>query len=97
LLSDELDTTGTGGVELGDKRRTARLIKLTGRLAAQPQASLPVATAGWAETKAAYRLLSNDQLEPLEILASHSRNTEERAKAHQVVLCLQDTRAIALC
>lgn len=78
-------------MEFGDKRRRARLIKLTERLAAQPQANLPVATAGWAETKAAYRLLSNDHLEPLEILSGHIQNTEERAKAHPVVLCLQDT------
>lgn len=68
-----------------------RLIKLTESLATQPSASIPIAASGWSETKAAYRLLENEHLEPLEILGCHSRKTEERARSHAVVLCLQDT------
>ncbi|NMQ06669.1 transposase, partial [Candidatus Accumulibacter phosphatis] len=43
-------------LDLGDARRTRRLIKLVDDLSAQPTGSIPVACGGWAETKAAYRL-----------------------------------------
>lgn len=86
-----MGTTGTGGLQLGDKRRVKRLIQLTDRLAAQPRASIPGALAGWAETKAAYRLLSNDHVDAIEILTCHASKSEVRAQAHPVVLCLQDT------
>ena len=78
-------------MRLGDKRREMRLIKFTESLAAQPRASIPIAAAGWAEIKAGYRLLDNDQVEPMEVLGCHSRKTEERARFHPVVLCVQDT------
>jgi len=84
-------TTGTGGLDLGDKRRVKRLISTVEHLASQPRASIPAASAGWAETKAAYRLLSNDALDPMEILDCHAQKSVERAAKHKVVLCLQDT------
>ena len=82
-----------GGVELGDVRRKKRLIQLTESLAAQPTGSIPLASQGWNETKAAYRLLENPALEWREILDSHITCTEERirAQASPVVLCIQDT------
>ena len=79
------------GADLGDKRRTERLIKLTEDLAAQPSASIPMACQGWKETKAAYRLLDNPEVEWQEILGAHTENTKERILGHQVVLCLNDT------
>jgi hypothetical protein len=60
-------------------------------LSAQPTASIPLAAAGWAETKACYRLLANDHVEPLKILDCHADKSVERAGAYPVVLCLQDT------
>ena len=88
-----MGTTGTGGVELGDLRRKKRLIQLMETLSAQPTASIPLATQGWAETKAAYRLLENPALDWREILGSHIACTEERicAQASPIVLCIQDT------
>ncbi len=58
-----MGSSGTGGVELGDARRTRRLIKLVEDLSARPMGSIPVASGGWAETKAAYRLLDNPAVE----------------------------------
>ena len=60
-------------------------------LAAQPTASIPLAAAGWAETKACYRLLANDHVEPLKILDCHADKSVARAGAYPVVLCWQDT------
>src|SRR5512135_2181750 len=80
-----------GGLELGDARRTRRLIRLVEDLSAQPLGSIPVASGGWAETKAASRLLDNPALEWRELLAVHTQRTRERMVGHPVVLCIQDT------
>jgi len=86
-----LGSPGTGGVELGDARRTRRLIKLVEDLSARPTGSIPVASGGWAETKAAYRLLDNPAVEWREILEAHTERTIERMAGRPVVLCIQDT------
>ena len=86
-----MGSAGTGGVELGDARRTRRLIKLVDDLSARPTGSIPVASGGWAETKAAYRLLDNPALEWRELLEVHTQCTGERMRGHPVVLCIQDT------
>jgi hypothetical protein len=42
-------------VQLGDQRRTQRLVKLATRLAESPGGTLPQALPQWEELKAAYR------------------------------------------
>lgn len=76
---------------MGDERRRRRLIRLTEALAAQPRGSIPLASGGWPETKAAYRLLDNPALEWREILEAHTQRTQERMQGEAVVLCIQDT------
>ena len=78
-------------LELGDARRTQRLIKLVDDLSAQPTGSIPLACGGWPETKAAYRLLDNPAVEWREILEVHTTRTVERMAGQAVVLCIQDT------
>ena len=78
-------------LELGDARRTERLIKLVDDLSAQPTGSIPLACGGWPETKAAYRLLDNPAVEWREILEVHTQRTVERMQGQPVVLCIQDT------
>ncbi|MBK8753100.1 MAG: IS4 family transposase [Candidatus Competibacteraceae bacterium] len=80
-----------GTLELGDARRTRRLIRLVDDLSAQPTGSIPLASGGWAETKAAYRLLDNDALDWREVLEVHTERTVERMQGHRFVLCIQDT------
>ena len=77
-------------LELG-MRRTQRLIKLVDDLSARPTGSIPQACGGWAETKAAYRLLDNPAVEWREILEVHTTRTVARMAGQPVVLCLQDT------
>lgn len=79
------------GLELGDTRRTQRLIRLVDDLSAQPTGSIPLASGGWAETKAAYRLLDNEALDWREILEVHTGRTAERMQGCPFVLCIQDT------
>jgi hypothetical protein len=82
------------GLELGDERRHRRLMKLMEDLAAQPTASIPLASGGWAETKAAYRVLDNPALAWRDLLEVHTLRTGERLQGHPVVLCLQDTTEV---
>jgi hypothetical protein len=80
-----------GNVDLGDPRRTARLVKLCGQLSAMPESSINQACGDWTETKAAYRFFQNDKVEVEDILAAHRAKTAERAEQHSTVLALQDT------
>jgi hypothetical protein len=79
------------GADLGDKRRASRVVRLAERLAERPTASIPGACSGWAETQAAYRFLSGEDYDWMDILEPHRRCTRTRMAAHPVVLCLQDT------
>lgn len=79
------------GIELGDKRLEKRSVLLLDRLAEKPQASIPMACRGWAETNGAYRFLGNDRVEWREILTPHVRCALARMEGQPVVLCLQDT------
>ena len=80
-----------GAAELGDARRSRRLVRLVERVAEQPSVSIPAACSGAAETKAAYRLLSHEALDWRDILAPHLASSLRRMAAEPVVLCLQDT------
>jgi hypothetical protein len=73
-----------GGAELGDVRRSRRLVRLVERLAEQPSVSIPAACAGAAETKAAYRLLSHDAVGWDDILAPHLKSSLQRMQAEPV-------------
>ena len=56
---------------LGDARRTKRLVRIGAALVERAQGTLPGSLGGWAESKAAYRLLSNPEVAYEEILAPH--------------------------
>ncbi len=57
---------------------TKRLVRLADDLSAQPTKSIPVACAGPAEVKAAYRLLDNEALDWRAVLEAHGQPTAER-------------------
>jgi Transposase DNA-binding len=58
-----------GAAELGDSRRTDRLIKVASALASNPSASLPCALETWGETLGAYRLLDNPAISYEQIMS----------------------------
>jgi hypothetical protein len=59
-------------------------------MAAAPQASLPKQCGSWGDLKAAYRLLSNEAVDPQAIQGPHHRQTRQSCVGHAVVLCVQD-------
>lgn len=80
-----------GQTDLGDPRRTERLLQLASALASNPTCSLPAACKSWADTKGAYRFLDNDEIDPESILSGHRQSTLQRMSEHRLVLSIQDT------
>src|SRR5688572_417803 len=78
-----------GGADLGDRRRTERLALVAARIAADPAASIPGQMEGWAEAKAAYRLLDADGATFEAIATPHWNRT--RACGPGRFLALSDT------
>src|SRR2546425_2865180 len=93
LVIEHEDWIGTefGAAELGDARRTQRLLTLMGQVAARPGASLPEACGSRGQLKAAYRFFANGAIEPEELWASPIAATYARAAGVPVVLAVQDT------
>src|SRR5215208_1146846 len=80
------------GSTFKDERLGRRLRKLLVQMAGAVGAPLPLACQDWANTKAAYRFLSNEAVSEAEILAGHFRSTCSRvAAADGLILVLQDT------
>lgn len=80
--------------DLGDARRTKRLVRIVSAMEQRPTASLPEAAGSWSQTKAAYRFLSNGSVQPTAILKEHRTRTIDRLQGHSVVLCVQDTTSL---
>ena len=78
-------------IDLGDERRKKRLIELAGQRAKKPNASIAECCGSKAGTKAAYRLLGNEDIEAERIIESHAKVTIERAAGAEVILAIQDT------
>ena len=78
-------------LNLDDARLNARTVLLAERLSNKPTESIPGACHGWAETQAAYRLLSNAKTSWQALLEPHWANSIERMRHHPVVLNIQDT------
>jgi hypothetical protein len=83
--------TEFGRAKLGDIRRTKRLVKLAEQRGQKPNASIPQSCGDHAAIKGAYRLLSQQQFQGEQILASHSCATQERMQTEKVILAVQDT------
>lgn len=85
-IEEELAT-----VDIGDVRLNKRMGLLLERFSGQPQASIPAASRGLAETTAAYRFFDNAKVTEEAVLAPHREATLARMRAHPVVLLLHDT------
>src|SRR5215210_1763734 len=75
-----------------DARLTRRFKLLVERLAEGIGESIPMACQDWANTKAAYRFLSNERVSENDILTGHFASTRDRFRATDGwVLVLHDT------
>jgi Transposase DNA-binding len=80
--------------DLGDLRRTKRLVELAGVLAQHPTAAFPEACGDGAMLKAADRFFANDAIAPQDCLSSHIEATYSRLHQVPVVLAVQDTTEV---
>jgi hypothetical protein len=80
--------------DLGDVRRTKRLVELAGVLAQHPTAARPEACGDGARLKAAYRFCAHEAIAPQDCLASHIEATYSRVNHVPMVLAVQDTPAV---
>jgi hypothetical protein len=82
----------TAACGLGDARLNRRLGLMLAAMGERPGQSLPTAFQDWANTKAAYRFLSNDRVSEDRILAGHFQASALRVQATDgPILVLQDT------
>ena len=75
-----------GTCELGDKRRTNRLMQVAERVANNPSASLPDQLVHWSDLKAAYRLFNCDDVTFEAIARPHWELTRRKARGRTLIL-----------
>lgn len=86
--------TACAEAELGDLRRTKRVVALATVLAQRPGASLPEAWGDWATLKAASRFFDNTAIDPQHLLDSHGDATLSRLAPVPLVWAVQDTTTL---
>lgn len=81
-----------GAAELGDQRRTDRLIKVASALANNPSASSPCALETWGEMLGAYRFLDTPAISSEQIISPHwSQIYHEATQCSRPLLCADAT------
>ena len=83
-----------GRSELGDPRRTARLVKLASTLATEPGKPLVNVTQSPADMEGAYRFIRNDNINANAIAEAGFQATVEQAQKHDLLLALEDTTTL---
>src|SRR5262245_40669586 len=86
-----------GEAELGDRRRTDRLLRVADKVAAHPGRSLPHAMQSPADLVALYRLCNRQEVTHQAVLETHLRRTRSAIRAHRgVVLVAHDDTELDL-
>lgn len=77
--------------QLGDRRRTRRLVNIAAHLAARPGGTLPQAFGEWAELKAAYRFFDQAGVTYERILTPHWERTRQACRQAGEYLLIEDS------
>ncbi len=75
-----------GDCDLGDKRRTKRLVKMAEQIANNPAGSFPDQMERWGDVKAAYRLFDRDDVTFESIASPHWEATRQRESGSYLIL-----------
>lgn len=86
LSTKEWAQLNFGTCDLGDKRRTKRIVLVAEEFADNPSASLPNQIAKWGDLKAAYRLFDRNEVTFEAIARPHWELTRKRAKGRTLVI-----------
>jgi hypothetical protein len=77
--------------DLGDARRTRRLVQLAAQMAGNSSGTIPQQTGSVAAMKAAYRLFASDDVTHAAVCQPHWEQTRERCFRLPMVFLVQDT------
>lgn len=90
--------THFGPAQLGDARRTRRLVRIADALAARPQGSLPDKMQSTAQLGALYHLVNQEAVTHAAVTAPHFERTRQaiRDHAHRVILIGHDDTELNL-
>ncbi|NEO80153.1 transposase DNA-binding-containing protein [Moorena sp. SIO4G3] len=77
--------------QLGDVRRTKRLILIVDNLSKKTSATVPEACGTWAATKATYDFWDSPYIKPEQIRQAHIDSTLKRITKQDWILAIQDT------
>jgi hypothetical protein len=77
--------------ELGDRRRTQRLVKVASRLAQTPTGTMPQAFPDMRDLKGVYRFVDHLEFGPAEIQQPHRQRTLEACRQPGEYLLIEDT------
>ncbi len=77
--------------QLGDVRRTKRLILIVDNLSKKSSATVPEACGTWAATKATYDFWDSPYIKPEQIRQAHIDSTLKRITEQDWILAIQDT------
>ena len=83
-----------GSADLGDIRRSRRLVKVASELSKASHGTLPGTFSNWAELKAAYRLLENPSVNYQQIIGPHWVRTRDACRQGGEYLLIEDTTAL---
>ena len=83
--------TAFADLDLGDPRRTRRVMQTVENLASNPRASFPDAMGSEADIEGAYRLMSSRHVSMAALNEAHAEVTAKRALAAGRVLAIHDT------
>lgn len=95
VAASEPETFGElhfGGAELGDARRTKRLVRVANAIMRHPGGTLPEKMGGPAELEAMYHLMNCEEVTHESVLAPHIALTRKKIAEHDgFVLAIHDT------
>lgn len=91
MNNENWSATEFANINLGDKRLSDRLIKISDQFISSTQSPINKACGNWGDTKAAYRFFQNKTIDYKDIVKHHSKSTRLRATNEDIILAIQDT------
>src|SRR4051794_5750611 len=92
VVAEQLARRHFGAAELGDARRSKRLVKVADHILRHPAGTLPTKLEDWSELMGLYRLAAAEQVTHAAVLEPHRQQVLARMRQHQgVVLLIHDS------
>ena len=85
--SEQWISDNFGGCELGDNRRTSRLVTIASNMLSAPEQSLPAQNQQWSDTKAAYRFFANKSVTFDRVAQAHWQQSRQTKPGRYLLIC----------